>query len=68
MSSIPNTNSSVGLSFGGGKYFRSYSSSGRDGSDENVLLRNKNIGLSYAYDHGFNEGLHLSGLYVTLLL
>jgi len=61
MSSLPNTNSSVGLSFGGGKFFRSYSSSGRDSSDENVYLRIKNIGLSYAYDHSFNEDLHLSG-------
>lgn len=61
MSSLPNTNSSVGLSFGGGKFFRSYSSSGRDRSDENVSLRSNNIGLSYAYDHSFNEDLHLSG-------
>ncbi len=61
MSSLPNTNSSVGFSVGGGKYFKSYSSFGRDGSDENILLRNKNIGLSYAYDHSFNEDLHLSG-------
>jgi hypothetical protein len=61
MSSLPNTNSSVGLSFGGGKNFRSYSSSGRDRSDENIILRSKNIGLSYAYNHSFDEDFHLSG-------
>lgn len=61
MSSIPNTNSSVGLSFGSGKFFKSYSSSGRDRSDENVSLRSNNIGLSYAYDHSFNEDLQLIG-------
>ncbi len=61
MSSLPNTNSSVGLSVGGSKYFKGYSSLERDRSDENVSAQGKNIGISYAYNHSFTEHLNLSG-------
>lgn len=55
MSSLPKKNSSVGLSFGGQKRFKTYSLLEWDRSDENVSIREKNIGISYAYKHSFNE-------------
>lgn len=61
MSNLPNTKSSLGLNFGGSKYFNNYSFSGGDRSNENVYAQGKSMGLSYAYTHSFSEQLKLSG-------
>lgn len=60
-SSLPGTRSSLGIGLFGTKYFRSYSSSGRDNSEDNVFGREKSITISYAYSHHINDNTYLNG-------
>ena len=61
MSSLPNSNSSIGVSVAGSKYYRNYSSIQRDRSEENIVYRGNRYRISYAYTHTFTDQFKLSG-------